>query len=235
MFATLFNGLIVIVGGAIGVIFRDKIDRKYSEAVFQGLGFVVLVLGVINAIKTADVLGMVICLALGILIGEILDLEGKTEQLGKKLEEKLVRDKSGHSQFAEGFVAASLLFCVGSMAIMGALEAGINHNPAIILSKSVIDGIAAITIAAGYGVGVIFSALSIWAYQGGLTLFAGYLAPFLQEAVVLEMTAIGGVLLIAISLNMLGIGKHFKVANMLPAIFFPLLYQPLSAFIMGLF
>ena len=235
MFATFVNGLIVIAGGLIGVLFRDKINRTYTDAVFFGLGLVVLVMGVMNAIKTADVLGMVLCLALGILIGEGLDLEGKTEKLGQRLEKKMMRGKEDGGRFSQGFVSGSLLFCVGSMAIMGALEAGIHHDSTIILSKAMIDGIAAITLAAGLGIGVAFSALAIWAYQGTLTFFAGYLAPYLQEAVVLEMSAIGGVLLIAISLNMLGIGKHAKVANMLPAIFLPLLYQPIVSLIGSLF
>lgn len=233
MLATVVNGLAIILGGILGALFGSKINERYTDTIFRGLGLITAVLGIINAIKTADVLGMIVCLSLGVLIGEALDIEGKTEALGRRLEKKAV--KNGDGRFAQGFVAGSLLFCIGSMAIMGALEAGIHNNPDIILSKAVIDGIAAVTMAAGLGPGVACSGISVLLYQGTLTLFSSLLAPFLSEAVVLEMTAVGGILLIGVALNILDLGKHLRVANMLPAIFLPLAYQPLVALLTRLF
>lgn len=135
-------------------------------------------------------------------------------------------------RFTEGFVTATLLFCVGSMAVMGSLEAGINHNYSIIISKGVIDGVTAITFAATMGIGVAFSTIPLLLYQGGITLLAGAVAPFLSDAVVVEMSAVGGVMLLGLAANMLDLVKErIRVGNMLPALFLPLLYLPLAQWI----
>ena len=131
-------------------------------------------------------------------------------------------------------MSGSLLFCIGSMAIVGSMEAGINGNPTIILSKSVIDGIAAISLSMTMGIGVAFSGISVLLYQGMITLLASIAAPYLQDTVVLEMSAIGGILMIGIAINMLKL-KKIKVGNMLPAVFLPILYQPVVALITKLF
>ena len=131
---------------------------------------------------------------------------------------------------------ASLLFCVGAMAITGAMEAGLTHNYEILVSKGVIDGVTSISFAAAMGIGTAFSAIPLLIYQGGITLLAGWLGPYLPEAVITEMTAAGGALIIGIAVNMLGLGRErIKVGNMLPAMFLPIAYLPLAQWLAGLF
>ena len=140
-----------------------------------------------------------------------------------------------NSRFVEGFVNASVLFCVGAMAINGAMEAGMNQNYDIIISKGVIDGVTSITFAAAMGIGVPFAVIPILLYEGGLTLLAGVVGPYLPAAVITEMSAVGGAIIVGISINMLGLGKEkIRVGNMLPAIFLPIAYMPLAAWIQGL-
>jgi len=155
--------------------------------------------------------------------------------MGNFLKSKTKRLSEG-SRFTEGFVTATILFCVGSMAIMGSLEAGINGDYTIILSKSILDGLTSISFAAAMGAGVMFSAGIILIYQGGLTLLASALAPVLSAEVVTEMSAVGGVLLIGIAINMLDLGKNkIRAANMLPAIFLPIAYMPFANWVASLF
>lgn len=228
MIATVFNAAIVAVGGLIGVVCKRFIAKRFLDTLMAGLALVVAVLGISSAIKTADVMGMIVCLVVGTLIGEAINIEKQLERLGDFLKSKL--DKGGNfSTFTEGFVAASLLYCVGSMAIMGAMEAGIRQNYTILLSKSLIDGVSAVSLGTIFGVGVIFAALPVFTYQGLLTLCAGWIAPFLSNAVVNEMSAIGGLLILGIAFNMLQAGKPIRVANMLPAMLLPILYQPIAA------
>lgn len=229
MIATVANAVLVLLGGLLGLLFRKKINMRFTDALMSGMAFVVAVIGISGAVKTGDILGMIVCMAAGILIGELVNIEKRLDALGNFLRRRFTKDSAGESTFTQGFVSASLLFCVGSMAIMGALEAGVNHNYTIILSKAVIDCIAAFSMAAALGVGVSFSALSVILYQGLLTLAAVAVAPYLSQTVVTEMSAVGGVLLIAVAFNMLDLGKKVRVANMLPAMFLPLLYQPISA------
>ena len=140
-------------------------------------------------------------------------------------------------RFNEGFMGATLIFCVGSMAVMGSIEAGINHNYSIILSKSVIDCVTAVTLAAALGVGVVFSGFTVLIYQGLITLLAMWVGPVLPEATVTEMSAVGGLLIIALAVNMLGLAgdRKLRVGNMLPAVFLPIGYIPLENWIRGLF
>ena len=228
MIATVVNAALVLLGGVLGLLLRKKINFRYTDALMMGMAFVVAVIGISGAVKTNDVLGMIVCMATGTLTGELLDIEKWLDRLGEWLRRRFDKSAGTAGTFTQGFVSASLLFCVGSMAIMGALEAGVNHNYTVILSKSVIDCIAAFSMAAALGPGVSFSALSVLAYQGLLTLLAVAVSPYLSQNVVNEMSAVGGVLLMAVAFNMLDLGKKVRVANMLPAMLFPLIYQPIA-------
>lgn len=235
MFATIINAVCVALAGILGVLFKSKINAKYTAAMMVGLAIVVGVIGITYAIETKDVLGMIICMALGTFLGEWAKIEDHLERFGDKLKARF--DKGGDdSTFTQSFVAASLLFCIGPMAIVGSLQAGTIGDGTIILSKTIIDSVAAVSFAVTMGIGVIFSGISILGYQGIITLLAIWVAPFLGDAIINEMSAVGGVLMIGICVNMLGLRQEkIRVGNMLPALFLPILYQPLSAWITALF
>lgn len=235
MLATIINAGLILLGSVIGLIFKNRISHRFANTITQGLSLCVMFIGITSAIQTADVLCMILCMVLGILIGEGIDIEKRLDHMGEFLRRKLRQEGEGN-RFTEGFVTASLLFCVGSMAVMGALEAGINHDYSILISKGVIDGVTSITFAAAMGVGVAFSVFPILIYQGGLTLIFAQLGPVLGDAAVLEMSAVGGAIIFAIGLNMSGISKEkMKVGNMLPAIFLPVLYLPVKEILAQVF
>ena len=232
MIATVINVILILAGSSIGLAVGSRLPERLSKTVTAGLALCVAVIGIINAIGTADILCVILCITAGSLIGEGLNIEKRMDLAGEWLKSVLMKRFGAHGnmgRFTEGFVAATLLFCVGSMAVMGSLEAGINQNYSIIISKGVIDGVSAITFAATMGIGVFFSVIPLLLYQGGITLLAGAVAPYLSDAVVVEMSAVGGVMLLGLAVNMLNLSKErLRVGNMLPALFLPLLYLPLS-------
>lgn len=215
MLGTLVNTGAIITGALLGILLGTGIPQKYKDIIMQGLGLAVALIGLKMALRTNNELIVIFSLAAGAVIGEALDLEGRLENLGVKLN-KLFASEDG--EFVKGFVTSSLVFCVGAMAIMGSLESGLTGQHKILYAKSLLDGIGAIVFASTMGVGVVFSGISVLIYQGCITLLAGAIKPFMTEAVIAEMTATGGLLIIAISSNVLGI-KSFKIANLLPAIF----------------
>ncbi len=233
MIATVINAVLILIGGMIGMIFKNRIPERFSKVLTSGLALAVMCIGITSAIKTADTLCMIICLVTGTVIGELLRIEDRLDSLGGWIQRHVEKDNP-NSTFTQGFVTTSLIFCIGSMAVMGAIEAGINHNYSIILSKGVIDGVTDISFAATMGVGALFSAGAVLIYQGLLTLLAGVVGPYLSAAVVTEMSAVGGLLILGIGFNMIFPEKHIRVGNMLPAIFLPILYLPVSAFLSNL-
>lgn len=235
MLAVFVNMATVLLGSAIGILFRSKIRENYTKTVISALALVTILIGITSAITTADVLCVIVCMAFGTLLGELLRLEDGINGAGEFLRKKLLRGRFEGSRFTEGFVSACILFCVGSMTIMGSLEAGVNHNYSIIFAKSTLDFVSSMMFGAAMGIGVSFSALFILVFQGALTLLAGLVAPYLSPAVITEMTATGGTILIGMGLNMLELGENrIRVANMLPAIFLPIAYVPLAAWLGGL-
>jgi len=226
--ATFINMALVLVGGGLGLAFKNLISDRLMSILTHALGLCVLGIGISSAIGTQDTLCVIVCMVAGTVIGNAIDIERHLEGAGDLLRSKVIKEEGG-SRFTEGFVNASLLFCVGAMAITGSIEAGLDHNYEIIVSKGVIDGVTSISFAATMGVGVLFSVIPLLIYQGGITLLAGWVGPYLPDAVITEMTAVGGALIIAIAVNMLGLGKEkIKVGNMLPAIFLPIAYIPLA-------
>ena len=234
MLATVINVILVLLGSALGLIFKNRISARFSSGLMFALGLCVLGIGISNMIRTNDTLCVIICMVLGTLLGEGLNIEKRMDGLGGVLRRKLIRGE-GNNRFVEGFVNASVLFCVGAMAINGSMEAGMNHNYDIIISKAVIDGVTSITFAAAMGVGVAFSALPILAYQGGLTLIFALVGQGIAPEIVTEMSAVGGTIIVGIGINMLGLPKEkIRVGNMLPAIFLPLVYLPAAQWLSGL-
>lgn len=228
MLATIINVVLVLVGSAVGLLFKNLISEKLMSIITHALGLCVLGIGISNMIGTENMLCVIVCMVIGTVIGHAINIEGRLEKGGDLLRAKVTKGDS-NSRFTEGFVNASLLFCVGAMAITGSIEAGLNHNYEIIISKGVIDGVTAISFAATMGIGVAFSAIPVLVYQGLITLLAVWVGPLLPAAVITEMTAVGGTLIVAIAINMLDLGKvKIKVGNMLPAMFLPIAYIPLA-------
>ena len=234
MIATVINAGLVLLGSVIGLLFKKYISDRLTTVVTQALSLCVLGIGISMAIKTEDTLCVIICMVLGTMLGELLNIEGKLDAAGEFLRRKLIRGE-GNNRFTEGFVTATVLYCVGAMAITGSIEAGLNQNYSIIVSKGVIDGVTSISFAAAMGVGVAFSVIPLTIYQGAITLLAAVVGPYLSDPVILEMSAVGGTAIVGIALNMLNIpGLKIKVANMLPAIFLPIAYIPLVNWLISL-
>jgi uncharacterized protein len=225
MVGTFVNTLAIIAGSLLGVSLRRGISEAYKETVIAAIGLAVLLIGFKSALQTDDLLLVIISLALGALIGEMLKIEARLEALGHWIGGRLGRNGEG---VAQGFVTASLVFCVGAMAIVGALESGLTGNHQTLFAKSLLDGVTSIIFASTLGIGVIFSSVSVLVYQGAITLAAAYLKPFLTSGVVTQMSAVGGLLIVAIGLNILNI-KKLRIGNMLPGLFIPLVYDILGA------
>lgn len=220
MLGTIVNAAAIIAGASVGLLFRNGIPDKYNRTVMQAIGLAVVLIGLKGALGCDDLLVIIISLAAGALIGEMIGIENYLEKLGRFLERKFSK---GTSTFSTGFVTASLMYCVGSMAIVGALESGLTGNHATLFAKATLDGIVGIILSSSLGIGVLFAAVPVFVYQGGITLLAGFLKPLLVPAVVSQMSATGGLLIVALGLNMIR-DEKIKVGNMLPAIFLPLIY-----------
>ena len=234
MIATLINVALILLGSLLGLLFKNRISPRFASGITFALGLCTLGIGITDMISTADTLCVIVCMVAGTLLGELIDIEKRMDAVGGLLRRKLIRGESG-SRFVEGFVTASVLFCVGAMAINGAMAAGMNGNYDILISKSVMDGVTAITFSAAMGVGVAFSALPILVYEGGMILLFGLVGRQIDPAIVNEMSAVGGTIIVGIGINMLGLPKEkLRVGNMLPAIFLPLLYLPLRDWLAGL-
>ncbi|MDA3811471.1 MAG: DUF554 domain-containing protein [Spirochaetaceae bacterium] len=221
MFGTIVNALSIIIGSAIGFLFlKGRLNEKTNESVVKGTALTILLIGLNNALAGENMLLMIFSMVIGTFIGESIHIEEKMEHLGKVIESKFKSDNN----IAKAFVTSSLLFCVGSMAILGALEGGLKGQHEILYAKSVLDGIISVMFATTLGIGVIFSAIPVLLYQGAIVIGAGFLKDLLTDPVVANMNGIGGLLIIALSLNMLEV-KHIRVGNMLPAVFIPILYE----------
>jgi len=223
----LANAGLVIVGSLVGSLFKSEKLKRIGERIFHVFAIFVLCMGVNGAADINDPVKALICLIVGVAAGELIDIDKQFTRLGNWAQIKFAKN-SNDSKFAEGFIQASLLFCIGSMTFMGALEAGISHEHTIYLTKGVIDGISAITLAMGCGIGVILSAGSVLVYQGILVLLASLLSGVLSSDVVSLSSAIGSLFLVGIGLNMLEITK-IKVANFLPAMFMPIIWQAIES------
>lgn len=235
MIAVFVNMATVLVGSLLGILFRNRLKPQLQEALMKALGLCTVLIGVSSGIKTNDVLCVIICMVIGTVLGELIRIDDGIENAGDFIKGKLFKNGGGNSRFTEGFVSACILFCIGSMTIVGSLEAGIRHDYSIIYAKSTLDFVSSMAFGAAMGFGVTCSVIFILLFQGGLTLLSGLLAPILSDAVVTEMSAVGGVILIGMAFNMLGLAKErIKVANMLPAIFLPIAYFPLANWISGL-
>ena len=235
---TIINALAVLTGSMAGLLlkwlaahFSSKLPagsaalgQRLQNIIMNGVALCVHYIGISGALKGNNTLIAILSMVAGAIIGELLNLDRRMQALGDWVQNKTARFSQGEggASVSEGFVTASLLFCVGAMAIVGALENGLTGNYETLQAKSLLDGISSIVFASSLGIGVAFSAVALFLYQGVISLLASVLSPFLGDAVIAEMTCVGSLLIVALSLNMLGLTK-IKVMNLVPAIFFPIL------------
>ncbi len=211
---TIVNVTTIIAGALIGHFAGRYLSARMRQTLMIGLGLAVLLIGLQLALESQQMMVVIGSLILGGLIGELLGIERRLEAFGLGLQKRF----SGMGTIAEGFVTSSLLFCVGAMAIMGALQDGLGGKPTILYAKAVLDGVAAIALTSTLGIGVIFSIIPLALYQGGISLAAELSSSILTEAVIVEMNAVGGLLIVAIAIDLMGI-KRLPVGNLLPAVF----------------
>ena len=216
MFAVIVNVITVIVGSTVGLLCKKGIPKRLSDAVMLGIGLCTLYIGISGTLKGENTIVLILSMVLGAIIGTGLDIDGCINRLGKWIENKFSHQGEKVS-IAQGFVTACLLFCIGAMTIVGSLNAGLKGDHEMILTKSLLDFISSIMLSATLGVGVLFSAVFVLVFQGGIVLLAQYLAPFLSEAVVNELTCAGSLMILALGLNIIGVTK-IKVINFIPAL-----------------
>ncbi|QAA31860.1 DUF554 domain-containing protein [Clostridium manihotivorum] len=226
MLGTLVNFGAIIAGSVLGLLLKGGIPEKISKTIMNGLALCVLYIGISGTLKGDNPLLIIISIAAGALIGELVDIDNLLNRFGVFVEKKFNK-LTKNSPIAEGFVTSSLLFCVGAMAIVGSLQSGLQGNHTVLFNKSILDGISAIVFASSLGIGVVLSAFAVLIYQGSITMLASLLQGALTTAVISNMTAVGSLLIIGLSFNMLGITK-IKVANLLPAIIVPIIYSIFS-------
>lgn len=216
MLGTIINTLSIIVGALIGLFVNGKISKNINETIMNGLALCVIYIGISGALKGNNTMVIIISIAVGGLIGELIDIDRKLESFGDKIEKKFNKNNSNIS-ISQGFVSATLLFCVGAMAIVGSLESGLNNNHSTLYAKSLLDGITSIIFTSTLGIGVMLSAFAVFIYQGSITLMAGFLSSFLNDVAINNMTAVGSILIMGLGLNILGVTK-IKISNLLPSI-----------------
>lgn len=219
LLGSIVNGITIFAGGLIGSKAGKMIPERHSKLVMTVLQISILVLGVKFASASNDFLLLVVSLVLGALIGETVDVDQAMTNFGNKMQQRL---KSSNNNFTAAFLSATLLYCVGSMAILASIESGMQNDHSVHFTKALIDGIAAIFLASSMGIGIAFSGISVLLYQGLLTLLASSVAPYATPELMTEMSAVGGIVLIALALTMLEI-KPIKIANLIPALFMPIL------------
>lgn len=249
MIGTIVNVIAIVIGSLVGLFFARFFTERVRMVIMQGLALSIILIGLTMAFKTTNILIVIGSMVLGGATGEFLRIEDRLDSLGERLKKQF---RSNSATFVTGFVTASLVYCVGAMAVVGSLDEGIRHDPHILFAKSLLDGVASIAFASTLGVGVVFSAITVFVYQGTLTLLGMLFGALLSDMMVAELTASGGLLILGIGLNilfahgtaqstndvelpeskrngarMLGIGPRpvvsIKIGNLLPALFWAVL------------
>ncbi len=226
LLGAIVNVITIIIGGLLGLICKKGIPQRFQDILIKGMALCVLYIGISGTLQGKSPLVLVISIALGAIIGEVLNLDHNLNRLGNWVQGRF---KSQNSPISQGFVTATLLFAVGAMSIVGSLDGGLRGDHSVIYTKSIIDGVMAIILTSQMGFGVMLSAIPIFIYQGGIALLAGVLEPILNDIAVAEMTCSGSVLIMGLGLNMLGVTK-LKVVNYIPAMFIAAALSQLSFF-----
>lgn len=221
------NGVAILVGSFVGLLLSRGIKENTKETIMQGMSLAVMIIGISGAIESANFLVVIGSVAVGSWLGEIIDIHSWLEGLGGKLEKRFSQGGGGISK---GFVTGTVIYCSGAMAIVGAMDSGLTGNHQTLFTKSILDGITSILFTSTFGIGVAFSAVPVFLYEGAIAMLSVVVKDFLTEAMITDMSSVGGLLILAIGLNILGAAK-IRVANMLPAVFMPVAVYAL----MGLF
>jgi len=231
-FGTIVNAAAIIAGGTAGSLLKNGLPERYRDTVMQAIGLSVLMIGTSGTLQgmykvtgsgrldREFIMLMIFSLVAGAIAGEFFNIEDKLDRMGNWFQSKF---SAGSGSFAEGFVTASLVYCVGAMAIVGSLEDGLTGDTSTLFAKAILDGVSAVIFAATMGIGVAFSALPVFIYQGIITLMAGFIKPWLTPDVISQTSLVGSILIMAIGMNLLDL-KRIKVGNLLPGIFIPFIY-----------
>lgn len=221
MLGTIVNALAIVIGSGIGVLAHAHLPEKLQKMVFQGIGLITSVLGISMALKSQNFLVVVISIILGAVIGQLIDIDKWLNSIAKRFQKDTSKDNENRAM--QGFVTALLLFCVGSMTILGSIEDGMGQTPTLLYTKAIMDGVGAIAFAATFGIVIMLTAIPLFLIQGTITLGAAWFMGFMNEAMISEMTAVGGVMLLGLGISILEI-KEIKVTNMLPSLIFAIIF-----------
>ena len=222
MFGVLVNVATVLIGSTVGLLFRKMIPQNATDFVMKGIGLCTIYIGIDGALGGTNPLIAIISMAVGALIGALADLDKHLNRFAGKLEDRFKNKDGSGPSIAEGFVTASLVFCVGAMTIVGSLQSGLTGDHSMLITKATLDLVSSLIFAASLGIGVMLAAGFVLVFQGGIVLIAQAAAPFLTDYVIGEMTCVGSILIMALGMNIIGV-TNFKVMNYLPAIFIPIL------------
>ena len=246
MLGPVVNALVVVICSLIGCFLIRGIPERFENILKKGLGLATIYIGIRGALENQQTLLLIMSLVIGALLGELIDIDKWMNRLGLWAEQKLSGitrqasdsgrgsssgEMTGRKSFAQGFVTASILFCTGSMAIVGSMQSGLEGNHEMLYIKSILDGTISIVFGASLGIGVLFSAIPVLVYQGGIALLSMVVKDFLTPEIITEMSSVGNLLVAAIGINFvcLSEGKPIKVANFIPAIFIPLAYMAIMS------
>jgi len=227
MIGVLVNTATVIIGSLIGLVFNKGIPKKYTDAIMIGIGLCTIYIGISGALKGENILILIISIVIGVAIGTGLDIDRRINTLGEWIGKRFKKPDGGSVSIAEGFVTASLLFCVGAMTIVGSLNAGLTGDNEMLFTKSLLDLISSAVLSVSLGIGVMFAAAFVFVFQGSIVLLAQFLQPVMTDSVIAEITCAGSLMILALGLNLIGIAK-IKVADFLPA----LIIAPLISWIL---
>ncbi|WP_112182588.1 MULTISPECIES: DUF554 domain-containing protein [Paraliobacillus] len=220
LLGTIINGVAIIIGTVLGLFFR-KIPERYKETILSGIALTIILIGLQMALQVNHIIIVLLSIMIGAILGEVIDIENRLNQIGTWVE-SIISGNKVDSKISQGFITASLIFVVGAMAIIGALDGGLRGDHGVLITKSILDGFTSLVLATTLGFGVILSAIPVVLYQGTIVLMATtiekWIPPLLLDGFIVEMTATGGLLIVAIGLNMLNI-TSIRIANLLPSLF----------------
>lgn len=220
-FGSVINAVAIVLGGAMGLFLHGRLPERMRHIVFQGLGLCVVVIGLDMALQGKDMFLVILSILVGGILGEWFRLEDRLSSLAEKVR---VMIRSKNTQFVDGLVTASLIYCIGAMAILGSFDEGVRGDYSILLTKSLLDGFAAIALASSYGSGVLFSSIPVLIYQGTLTIFASFFQAYCSDYLIAQLTATGGILIVGIGINLLGL-TTIRLSSLLPSIVMIVLFS----------
>lgn len=221
LFGTLVNFIAIILGSLLGIIFKKKINQEIGYSLYKVLGLCVIYLGIAGLVKVENSLAIILSMALGTLIGEYIGIEDKLEVLSGKIE--ILVNKVYKGKIKDGFLTATLLFCIGSMAIIGPIESTLSNNHSTLYAKSILDGIMAVIFSSTMGFGVLLSSFSVLIYQGGISVLASFIKPIMTAETISMISGVGSIMIMGLGINMV-FNTKLKISNMLPSILVPILY-----------